>query len=246
MEVLAATIESHGRVAFTTREVGRMADTGQYISNTALYYAFGLASGRYIDTEDVPTYKDDTEDIAEKIYVTPAAPILTNKQGDSAPGLSTTTTFRNAVSDAYATSMDGGVDANLPQWNRERVLMNGNLFRTFIFPYGEQSAETLAEKLPRYIRLGSGRGKCWVDYHVVDVNRREGSFQLNHPISIYDIPERPSGNVITKQMRPTPLVVEGEFEREHFVISRKQLPASPDDPTPILYPAHPVFLQTKR
>lgn len=245
MEVIAATIESHGRVAFTTREVGRMADTGQYILNTALYYAFGLASGRYVDIENVPTYVADTEEVAEEVYIAPAAPVLTGGGNDES-GLSTTTTFRNAMSDSYAKSKEGGVDSNLPQWNRERVLMNGNLFRTFIFPYGDQSARDLADRLPRYIRLGSGRGKCWVDYHVVDADRCEGHFQLNHPISLYDVPERPSGNVITKQMRPTPLVIEGEYEREHLVISREQLPASPDDPTPVLYPARPIFLQNKR
>lgn len=56
MQVIEATLTTHGKVGFASREVGRMTDTDSCILNTALHYALGLASGRYVDVSHEPTY----------------------------------------------------------------------------------------------------------------------------------------------------------------------------------------------
>lgn len=249
MQVIEATMLTHGKVGFASREVGRMADTEPCVLNTALHYALGLAAGRYVDTSHQPTYITDTADIVNEVYVTPAVPAKERKGGTRRT--SYITTNRNARSDTYATpnypaddDPTGRSKKNLPTFERERALAPDNLFRFYVFPYG-RSASSVLEELPPYIRLGKKRGKAWVEYRLVDAERREGMFTLGHPLSIYDHESRPTGDVIMKQMQPTPLVYEGKFDTDHYAIespfSDKQ-----EYESRICYPAEAKFLATKR
>ena len=71
MEVLEATVQTCGEVTFTSREVGRLADTEPYILNTALYYALGVFPSRFRCAEQTPFYDDDKKDHKD-LYVHPA------------------------------------------------------------------------------------------------------------------------------------------------------------------------------
>lgn len=240
LEVLEATVLTKGEVTFTSREVGRLADTEPYILNTALYYALGLSAGRYVDSSYEPTYLTDTKEVAEKVYVSPAAPV---------PGTSpsyTTTTY-NATRDEYAVVNYSAQDdpyekQNLPSYGRRRSLAQGTALRFFLVPRAT-SADTIASRLPQYVRLGKKRGKARLEITKQDATRRSGEFRLNHPIGAYDYEEMPSGNLVTKSMKPTPLVLQGDYEGEYLNIDRKDTSTEPDR---IRLPTDLRFLKTKR
>jgi len=235
MEVLEATLRTRGEVTFTSREVGRLADTEPYILNTALYYALDLASGRYVDTSYEPTYIEDTSDVTD-VYVSPAAPVP-----ETAPNYVTTT--YNATSDEYAevnysAQDDPNAKQNLPSYGRRRSLAHGTPLRFFVISRGLSVGE-LDERLPQYVRLGKKRGKARLDIERRSARRQSGQFRLNHPIGAYDHPRPPEGNVITKSMKPTPLVLQGDYTGEYISIDR-------GDDDQIRFPAGLTFLATKR
>ncbi len=240
MDVLEGRIRTRGEVTFTSREVGRLADTEPYVLNTALYYALGLASGRYVDTSYEPTYVEDTADLADDVYVSPAAPV---------PGTNpnyVTTTY-NATRDEYVEINYSAEDdpyekQNLPSFGRRRSLAQGTHLRFFVVPRA-RSANSLVDELPQYVRLGKKRGKARVDFTIREATQESGSFRLNHPIGAYDHDEAPLGNVVTKSMKPTPLILQGDYEGEHLRIDR----GDPDnEPDVVELPRGLTFLKEKR
>lgn len=240
MEVLEATIRTRGEITFTSREVGRLADTEPYVLNTALYYALGLAKGRYVDRSFEPTYVDDTDQVAEEVYVSPAAPI---------PGTTpqfVTTTY-NTTRDEYAVVNYAAEDdphesQNLPSYGRRRSLAHGTDLRFFLIPR-EQDVTTVAADLPQYARIGKKRGKARIDLAVREAKRRSGSFRLNHPIGAYDHVDTPTGNVISKSMQPTPIVLQADYKGDYLRIDRSE---AETDPEMVELPAGLTFLATKR
>ncbi len=235
MDVLEATLQTRGEVTFTSREVGRLADTEPYILNTALYYALGLASGRYVDTSYEPTYIEDTDSLTD-LYVSPAAPAA-----GSSPNYVTTT--YNATRDEYAevnysAQDDPNAKQNLPSYGRRRSLAQGTTLRFFVIPRDRSVAE-VTEHIPQYIRLGKKRGKARLNLQRRSASYHSGEFRLNHPIGAYDHPDPPAGNVITKAMKPTPLVLQGDYRGEYISISRGEADR-------IRMPAELTFLATKR
>jgi CRISPR-associated protein Csc1 len=239
MKVLEGTLRTQGEVTFTSREVGRLADTEPYVLNTALYYALGLASGRYVDTTYEPTYLADTEDVTD-VYVSPATPV----SGET-PNYVTTT--YNATRDAYAernysAENDPYEKQNLPSYGRRRSLAQGTTLRFFVLP-GDRDAQELADGLPQYVRLGKKRGKARLDFAVRDAARQSGQFQLNHPIGAYDTANVPTGNVVTKSMKPTPIVMQADYEGQYVTIDRED---TSDNPDRIRLPGDLTFLNTKR
>lgn len=237
MQVIEATLLTHGKVGFASREVGRMADTDPCILNTALYYALGLASGRYVDVTHKPTYIEDTAAVSDKLYITPAAPARVERQ--DAIRTQYLTTNRSNRSDKYASGSEAP-DRNVPTFERERTLSSENAFRFYVFPY-QRDATTVVAEFPSYIRLGKKRGKAHVSYRVVDAQRRSGTFDLGHPLSIYDHDASPIGGVVMKQMQPTPVWFEGEFDTDHYAIE----PPFPNEQR-VCYPAGAQFLLTKQ
>lgn len=235
MDVLEATLRTRGEVTFTSREVGRLADTEPYILNTALYYALGLASGRYVDTSYKPTYIEDTAHLTD-LYVSPAAPV---------PGTSPNyimTTY-NATRDEYAeinysAQDDPNIKQNLPSYGRRRSLGQGTTLRFFVIPH-DQPADEIVDELPQYVRLGKKRGKARLDIRRRSASRQSGEFRLNHPIGAYDHPDPPEGNVITKAMKPTPLIVQGDYRGEYISIDREEADR-------VRLPSGLTFLATKR
>ena len=68
------SIETLDRTLYASREIGDLVDTGDYILSTALYYAFGFVSGKYINFGNKPNYIEETSEICKKLYITPAKP----------------------------------------------------------------------------------------------------------------------------------------------------------------------------
>jgi CRISPR-associated protein Csc1 len=240
MDVLEATVRAQGEITFTSREVGRLADTEPYVLNTALYYALGLAKGQYVDRSFEPTYVDDTASIAEKLYVSPAAPV---------PGTSPeyiTTTY-NATRDEYAVVNYAAEDdpyesQNLPSYGRRRSLARGTELRFFVVPR-ERDADAVSAELPQYARIGKKRGKARIDLTVREAERRSGLFRLNHPIGAYDHNNTPTGNIVTKSMQPTPLILQADYEGDYLHVDRSE---AKTDPETVELPVGLTFLATKR
>ncbi|MFB6283637.1 MAG: type I-D CRISPR-associated protein Cas5/Csc1 [Halobacteria archaeon] len=223
MNVLEVRLTTQGRVGFASREVGRLVDTSEYILNTALYYAFGFASGRYVDTKFRPTYIEDTADVAEQLYITPAAPI---EQPDYS------TAFYNARDDEYAivnySAQDdptGQQDLNLPKFGSERRFTNGNEFRLYVIPKSSK-AQDVAKMMPGYARLGKKRGKVRVDTRIVEAYKSSGEFVANHPFGVNDYDNTPLSNVISKKMRPTPIILQAKYEDSYLAIPRENQPSA--------------------
>lgn len=240
MEVLEATIRTRGEVAFTSREVGRLADTEPYVLNTALYYALGLAKGRYVDRSYEPTYVADTNPVAEEVYVSPAAPVP-----DTNPRYVTTT--YNATRDEYAVVNYAAEDdpyekQNLPSFGRRRSIARGTELRSFIIPKKGATADIAAD-LPQYARIGKKRGKARIDLATREATQHSGSFRLNHPIGAYDYDETPIGNILTKSMQPTPIVLQADYEGDYLQINRSD---AETDPEVVELPSNLTFLATKR
>lgn len=241
---LEVTLRTQGEIWFASREVGRLADTEPYFLNTALYYALGFASGRYVDRSFEPTYINDTAEIAEDIYVSPAAPSPTD--GKRVPNRITST--YNTSSDDYATinySAEDDPDAkkNLPSYGRRRVLGHGNELRCFILGRGV-SADNLDERVPGYVRLGKKRGKAKVETTRLDVDVDVGQYEVRHPIGAYDTDQTPTGNLVTKRMRPTPIVAQGSYEGKYAELSDPRNDTR--DEWSIEFPADLTFLKTQR
>lgn len=243
---LEVTLRTQGEIWFASREVGRLADTEPYFLNTALYYAFGLSAGRYVDRLFQPTYLDDTADVAEEVYVSPATPA--NPEGDEVANRFTST--YNTSTDDYATinysaQEDPNADRNLPKYGRRRVLGHGNELRCYLLGRN-LSAEELDARIPGYVRLGKKRGKAKVDTRQMAVHSGTGEYELGHPIGAYDTSQTPTGNLVTKRMRPTPLVAQASYDGEYVELRKQDTDAESDDEWPIRLPADAIFLKTKR
>ncbi|WP_158058421.1 type I-D CRISPR-associated protein Cas5/Csc1 [Halorussus halophilus] len=238
-QVLEARLQTQGEVWFASREVGRLADTESFVLNTALYYALGLAAGRYVDTTFEPTYLADTADVSDRVYVSPAVPI-----SDSGKTNFITSTY-NTSDDDYATvnysaQEDPDAKKNLPSFGRRRVLGHGNDMRFYLVPR-EGDAEAIQSRLPKYVRLGKKRGKVRIETEMQSVKRKSGSYELGHPIGAYDTEQTPVGNLVTKRMRPTPLVAQADFEGEYLSFD-----FADDDGVSTGLPADVSFLKQKR
>lgn len=243
---LEVTLRTQGEIWFASREVGRLADTEPYFLNTSLYYALGFASGRYVDRSFEPTYIDDTEAIADELYVTPATP--SDSPGSGLANRITST--YNTSSDDYATinyaaTDDENTDAsrNLPTYGRRRVLGHGNKLTCYIIGRGIDNDE-LEERVPGYARLGKKRGKARIETRPLNVTEGDGDFELGHPIGAYDTELTPTGNLVTKQMRPTPLVMQGSYEGAYLGLETSN--PEDEDGGSVQLPADATFLKTKR
>jgi len=234
MNVVEVVLETQGKVGFASREVGRTVDSAEYILNTALHYALGFAQGRYVDTLHRPKYVEDTADVADDVYITPAEPVESPSYW---------TTIYNARGNRYATinyaaANDPDQDINIPRFGRERAFSHGNEFRCYVIPKDADASEVVSD-LPAYVRLGKKRGKAKLHVRTINGRRKNGEFTLNHPIGAYDYEGKPLGSVISKNMRPTPLLLQAEYEDEHLEIPR-------DEEKPAKLPVALTFLAKKR
>ncbi|KKG11218.1 type I-D CRISPR-associated protein Cas5/Csc1 [Methanosarcina sp. 2.H.A.1B.4] len=258
--VVECSIETLDRTLYASREVGELVDTGDYILSTALHYAFGFALGKYVNIGNKPSYLDETSEIYKKFYITPAKPASTeeylkqflgvqvysleNRKSLSSLGGHSTTAW-NARPHQYAVKNWKATDEgypykgiNLPKYGRERVLDQQNFFTAYILPY-EIDAESIASKIPKYVRLGKKRSKARVRTNVIEGAINEGEFISNHPFGIYDYESLPLGNLTSVRLQPTPLILQGRYKGQFVRIPM-------DKGTETILPYKLEFLKVKR
>jgi len=218
-QVIECTLTVLGRLLYASKELGNLVDTEDYILNSALHYALGFSSGNYVNIGNKPDYIRDTDEIYNKLYITSAAPV----------GMLThLTTNYNARPDQYVVvnykaKDDPNAKYNIPRYGKERTINQQNRFRFYILPY-HVDLEHLISELPTYVRLGKKRSKCKIRYNVVESIESHGLFTTTHPFGIYDYDEIPIGNLITKKMRPTPLILQGTYKGDYIRIGEVVLP----------------------
>ncbi len=240
--IIECSIETLDRTLYASRELGDLVDTGDYILSTALYYAFGFVSGKYINQGNKPSYIEDTADIYKKLYITPASLESTEEylrrifcihmrnEGKRSPlpyigGHSTC--YWNARPHQYAVKNWKAADPNnpykglnLPKYGRERVLDQQNLFTSYILPY-EADATSIIARIPRYVRIGKKKSKAHILTKIIEGRIEDGEFLSNHPFGIYDYEGIPIGDLISVRMRPIPLIIQGRYSGEHIHIPQE-------------------------
>src|SRR4051794_30003191 len=81
MQITSCRLTLHESLFYATREIGRLYETGRYLHNYALAYAFGLARAPFFCAEQVPTYAADLDVLNQNgVYITPAQPLVTTYQ----------------------------------------------------------------------------------------------------------------------------------------------------------------------
>lgn len=218
-QVIECTLTVLGRLLYASRELGHLVDTGDYVLNSALYYALGFSRGNYVNIGNKPNYIDETSEVCDRLYITPAAPV---------DMLTHLTTTYNARPDQYAVvnykaKDDPNARYNIPRYGRERAINQQNIFRFYILPY-HIDAERLVSEIPTYVRLGKKRSKCKMRCRVMDSTLSSGVFTANHPFGLYDYDGVPIANLISRKMRPTPLILQGTYKGDYMRIGEVILP----------------------
>jgi len=234
------SIETLDRALYASREVGDLVDTGDYLLNTALYYAFGFVAGKYMNLSNNPTHLEDTNAIYQDFYITPARLESSHEYLRRIFGLQVTrkahtvshigghsTSYWNARPHQYAVKNWRADDKenpsrkyNIPKFGRERVLDQQHLFTAYLLPY-KVEASSLASRIPRYVRIGKKKSKARVLTRVIEGKIEEGEFISNHPFGIYDYEGTPKGDLISIRMKPTPLIVQGRYDGKYICIPRR-------------------------
>lgn len=230
-------LEMMSELFFASLEPGNNYTTRPLILNTALYYALGYCSGRYVNVpvkkssaKQNPTYVEDTSSLYSDLYVTPARAVnkirfaseITNARGDEYIQYNTYEKQMNSPTGKY------GV--------RKQILPGGK-FVFFVLSFDGSEPD-----LPAYIRLGKKRSKASVTWSEYPVTVKKGSFLMNHPVLVDDLDQIPSRDISFKRMQPFDVIERGGFEGEYFQI-QKGGKGNKDD---VMLPSSVRFLQRIR
>lgn len=219
MRAYRLEIQTEGIIRGAAREVGRLVETGSYISNTSLYYALGISKSQYAETRGKPDYINQTKD-EKDIYVAPAKPVNQTKYTNLL-----TTVSGNKYAELNLSAQDSNNEIagmNFPKKGTEKVVVSENRFETFIL--SEEEID-----LPRYFRLGKKRGKCSLMAEEMKVDEKYGEFTTSHPIGAYDTEMNPKGDLLTRKIRPAPLILQARYEGSYYELGDGERTILPGD-----------------
>lgn len=212
------TIELMSELFFTSLEVGNTYVTEPIILSTALYYALGYANGNYITipegkrkhVKQQPSYVEDTNEIFNKVYITPAKPLR---------NIRSVTENYNARSDDYIQkSEDMGV--NIPQYGARKQIQQGAQFLFYLLAF-----DGFEPNLLPYVRIGKKKCKCLIEWEEVHVKTATGQYHTTHPILSEDINVKMLGDIIFKRMLPFDIIEQATFSGGYIKIGDDILPA---------------------
>lgn len=211
LRAFKGNLELMSELYFASLEPGDNFTTETLILNTSLYYALGYAKGNYINlakklgrksAKQIPTYVEDTAEIFERIYVTPAKPISK---------LEFTTELNNSRSDDYVQSNqlpEEDEDANTPtgRFESRKQIQPGAKFSFYVLTF-----DGIEPDKPPYVRLGKKRCKALVNWEEVTTSISDGVYHTTHPVLIEDLESIPSGDISFKRMQPFDVLQTGRF-----------------------------------
>lgn len=228
MQVYRATLTLLDYVFYATVERGKIYETGSFIHNYALAYAFCLASGvPYAQMKQEPHYQEELAHLEGIAYLTPAAP----RQ------IAHRLVQWNTIRETYAFP-GKSPSVGYPDWGFARVLRPGS---QFIFYALVENLDKLSKALalfeaiqgrPIYIRLGKFLGKARVTMERADNVRRDvGPFVTRALLNWRDLPIEPSIFDVLATSLPTRLLDNahfdgGDYYRARFGHEEIDLPAS--------------------
>jgi len=227
LRAFKGNLELMGELYFASLEPGDSFTTEPLILSTSLYYALGYARGNYINfaikkgrqsARQIPTYADDTAEVFEKVYITPAKPIGI---------LEFTTELNNSRSDDYVQSNqlpEEDEDANTPtgRFESRKQIQPGGKFLFFVLTF-----DGTEPYMPPYIRLGKKRCKALVEWEEVTTSISNGVYRTTHPVLMEDLESIPLGDILFKRMQPFDVLQTGRFSGAHVKLgSEDVLPLS--------------------
>ncbi|NJD02547.1 MAG: type I-D CRISPR-associated protein Cas5/Csc1 [Ruminiclostridium sp.] len=214
-------IELMSELFFASLEPGDNFTTEPILLNTALFYALGYAKGNNINfpvkkgrAKQNPTYIEDTSDMVERIYVTPAKPI--NKY-------ELTTEIYNSRSDDYVQSnklAQADENANTPtgRYGARKQIQPGARFLFYVLTFDGSEPD-----MPPYIRLGKKRCKARVEWEEVSTATSDGLYHTTHPVLIDDLDSIPLGDITFKRMQPFDIIQNARFSGTYLKIDNKDV-----------------------
>lgn len=203
MIITRCSITLHEPLFFATREIGRLYETGRYLHNYALTYAFGLAAAAYFHPVQTPRYAEDLGTVANNnIYVTPAMPLFTTYH---------LATIKYGEEPTHSLMEQGRL--NTPSFGRLKELAPESIFVCYVL-----SARALT--LPRWIRLGKWHSKALVETEVVAGHERSGAYRAAGPLNPLDLPPDTLRAFDIVSMPPSSLVANAHCQGAYFEFER--------------------------
>lgn len=171
MHIYECRLTLHEPLFHATRETGRLYETGRYLHNYALTYAFGFARSPWFHREQIPHYRDDLEPLnGQQVYVTPAEPLEVAFQ---------LATFKYGEEILHVEMEQA--ERNTPSFGRAKELSPESKFRCFVL-------SSKALHLPRWIRLGKWHSKTQVTVEEPPIKQKKGDYRAACPLNALDLP----------------------------------------------------------
>lgn len=203
MHVYRCHVTLHESLFFATREIGRLYETGRYLHNYALTYAFGLAQAPYFAPLQVPHYADELRPLNNAgCYVTPALPVAVSF------GLAT---FKYGEEPNHTEMVQG--TRNTPSFGRAKELAPESAFTCYVL-----SAHPIS--LPRWVRLGKWHSKALVETEEVAWRAGDGEYVAACPLNPLDVPHGVLHAFDIVSMPPSSLVTNARCTGRYYEIAR--------------------------
>jgi len=207
-QVYRTILTLHDELLFATREIGRVVETGRYLHNYALTYAFHcLTSPLRIEGKNASITKPS--DLLKKyekelgalkeIYITPAKYLKLNYSFIS-----------YAAKNEYIRIMKKPYPKNVPEFGTWLALVPPSSFECFIL------TEEALKRKPPYIRLGKTASKVKVSYEECsfkEVSIEKQPLRVDFPLNPLDLPIEPLDYEI-EEMKPYLLYIRSSYNVE--------------------------------
>lgn len=208
MHITICQITLHENLFYSTREIGRLYETGRYLHNYGLTYALEFAVAPYFNATAVPRYAEDLSALnQQEVYVTPAQPIAVEFELN---------TFKYA-DNRYRVKMELS-SRNTPSFGRAKELATGSTFQFAIL-----SSKPIL-RVPSWIRLGKWMSKAKVVSKQEEIKEyREGDFTSAFPLNPLDLP--PETRLLTYDlisMPPVSLLDNVRLSGPHYRLTDKR------------------------
>jgi CRISPR-associated protein Csc1 len=202
MQIYRCRLTLQDPLFHATRELGRLYETGRYLHNYALTYAFGMAVSPWFHREQVPHYADDLRPLGGQVYVTPAQPEQVMFQ---------LSTFKYGEEILHVEMQQA--ERNTPSFGRAKEIAPESTFACYVV-----SAAPL--RLPRWIRLGKWHSKALVDVADIEVKEASGDYAAACPLNPLDVPAGALRAFDIISMPPASLVANARCSGPHYQVGR--------------------------
>lgn len=206
MHIYRCTLTLHEPLFFAGREIGRLYETGRYLHNYSLAYAFGFAQSPWYHAEQVPHYAHDLNQLADQIYITPAQPQNINFQ---------LSTFKYGEEILHVEMQQA--TRNTPSFGRAKEIAAESSFVCYVL-------SKQARSLPRWIRLGKWHSKTLVEVEEVTwTTSKQNSYKAAVPLNPLDLADQnclQACDIIS--MLPSSIVANAYCTGEHYTLANGQ------------------------